>query len=141
MATSVNTTEYMFLTTDAGGPDGMEFSISSTGIPGQQSVISADQFPLNMETHYAVTIDAATDIAGIYINGSLVATSSGVTLTPSSLGNTTSNYLGRSQFADPFLIGSINEFRIYDNALTAAEVNAVSWPAHSNVFLSLAWRL
>jgi hypothetical protein len=34
------------------------------------------------------------------------------------------NWLGRSQWPDPIFDGSFNEFRIYDHALTAAEVTA-----------------
>ena len=36
------------------------------------------------------------------------------------------NWLGRSQWPDPLLDGSYNEFRIYDSALTAGEVAANS---------------
>ena len=49
----------------------------------------------------------------------------GVTLRPSSLGITTKNYLGESQFtADPAFVGSLDEFRIYGRALNSAEVFA-----------------
>jgi hypothetical protein len=42
---------------------------------------------------------------------------------PSDLGETTENYLGRSQFAaDAYYVGSLDEFRIYNRALSEGEV-------------------
>ena len=51
-----------------------------------------------------------------------------ITIKPSDLGNTTNNFVGASQYTetDPLFHGSISEFRIYDSALTAAEVEANS---------------
>ena len=49
-----------------------------------------------------------------------------MTLNPSSLGSTANNYLGKSQYPDPYLNGSIDEFRIYNVGLSAAEIAATS---------------
>jgi hypothetical protein len=55
-----------------------------------------------------------------------VGTNTAMTLKPSSLGSTTQNWIGRSMFsADPYLDGQIDDFRIYDRALSAAEVQAL----------------
>jgi hypothetical protein len=44
-------------------------------------------------------------------------------LVPSDLGVTTQNWLGLSQYpADPFFVGSLDEFRIYNKVLSGAEV-------------------
>ena len=43
---------------------------------------------------------------------------------PLGLGATANNYLGRSFFNDPYLRGRINEFRVYDSALTSEQVLA-----------------
>ena len=49
-----------------------------------------------------------------------------MTLNSSNLGNTTNNWIGRSQYgSDAFLDGQIDEFRIYNRALSAAEVLAL----------------
>ena len=42
--------------------------------------------------------------------------------TPGLLGATANNYLGKSQYNDPYFNGSINEFRIYNTALSAAQI-------------------
>ena len=44
-------------------------------------------------------------------------------LRPSSLGTTSANFIGRSQYTnDPFLNGQIDQLRIYSRALSATEV-------------------
>jgi hypothetical protein len=71
-----------------------------------------------------MTLDADKDVAKLYVNGKLMATQEAVTLTPSELGATANNWIGRSQFPDPFFKGSFDEFRIYNKALTPEEVDA-----------------
>ena len=52
-----------------------------------------------------------------------------MTLTPASLGTTTQNYLGRSQFAaDPHLTATLDDFRIYSEALTTADIALFASP-------------
>lgn len=61
----------------------------------------------------------------MYINSALVATNTGVTILPSTIGSTTSNYLGKSQWnVDPMFKGSIDEFKIFGRALSASEIAA-----------------
>ena len=61
----------------------------------------------------------------LYVNGLPVGTNNAMTLRPGNLGNTTNNFLGRSQFgADPYLNGVLDEFRIYNVALSANEIRA-----------------
>ena len=49
-----------------------------------------------------------------------------MTLRPSDLGNTANNWIGRSAFtADPYFDGLVDDFRVYNRALTAAEITAL----------------
>jgi hypothetical protein len=49
-----------------------------------------------------------------------------MTLHQSDVGTTTQNWLGRSPFTqDPFFYGSLDDFRIYKRALSAAEITAL----------------
>ena len=41
------------------------------------------------------------------------------------VGATTQNYIGRSQYSDPYLNGRVDEFRIYSMALSASDVAAL----------------
>ncbi len=102
----------------------------STGVPrfaikngGTEQVIDGPSaFPLGW-THIAVTLSGNT--GKLYINGDSVSANTGMTINPSELGATINNYIGRSQFADPYLKGSIDDFRIYNRALSASEIQAM----------------
>jgi len=74
--------------------------------------------------HVVFSVDAAAQTAALYDNGALVSFSTGFTVTPQAVGHTFNDYIGRSQWADPYYNGSIDEFRIYNNALTPAQVEA-----------------
>ncbi|WP_194410793.1 family 43 glycosylhydrolase [Microbacterium cremeum] len=74
------------------------------------------------------TLDDATDTARVYLDGVQVGENTNVTITPGAIGGgaTTANYLGRSVYnADKRLAGSLRNVRIYDSALSAAEVTAL----------------
>jgi hypothetical protein len=63
----------------------------------------------------------------MYINGVAVGTNTTMSLGPSSLGNTTQNWIGRSQYAaDPLLNSTVDEFQIYNHALSQAEVQTLT---------------
>jgi autotransporter-associated beta strand protein len=116
------TNNYIFLTPQAGVTSGksiVRYAIKNGG--GEQQVSYNYTFPLSTWTHFAITQSGNT--CRMYINGTLVATNTGVSIKPAALGSTVQNYLGKSQFtADPNLKGKIDEFRIYNRALSAAEI-------------------
>ena len=41
------------------------------------------------------------------------------------------NWIGRSQYADPYLDGAVDSFRVYSRALTASEMGALLIPNDS----------
>ncbi|MBN1361396.1 MAG: discoidin domain-containing protein [Sedimentisphaerales bacterium] len=113
-STNVN----MFLTPNAGS--NMRFAITLTSSGGESQLNAPDMLPAGWH-HVAVVIDGTTMQMQLYLDGEVVASGATATL-PNQLGNTTRNYLGRSQYADPYLPGSIDDFRIYNRALTEAEI-------------------
>lgn len=78
-----------------------------------------------VELHYAVVIDHVAELGTLYVNGQELI-SQMMTFTPASVmtdDGIEHNWLGRSRFnQDAYMNGSINEFRIYDEALSDAEV-------------------
>jgi hypothetical protein len=112
------TTVNMFITTDG---DVLRYAVTTGGHSAEEDLLTSGTLPINLWQHLAVTQAAAT--ATLYLNGAVVAQDEATTLHPSSLGVTTQNWIGRSQYADnPYLTGEVDEFRIYKRALSAAEV-------------------
>ncbi|MDP8998685.1 MAG: LamG domain-containing protein, partial [Myxococcota bacterium] len=97
-----------------------QFAISVGGINAEER-IHMPSLPTGIWRHVVVTL--AGSVGTIYVNGVQAGQNAAMTLTPSSLGMTTRNWLGRSQDpTDLYLTGQIDEFRIYRRALTPAEV-------------------
>jgi hypothetical protein len=113
----------MFLTVNAGGA-GLRFAITTSGSGGEQQLTGGGQLPLNTWSHVAVTLSGTTGT--LYLNGNPVATNPNMTLHPSNLGNTNQNWIGRSQYSDPFLNATVDDFQIYGRALAASEVGVLA---------------
>lgn len=114
----------MFLTIS----DGTELRYAITtgsGAGGEQRLdSSAKLLPLNQWS--LVTITVAGTTGTMYVNGQVVATNTAMTLHPSAFGQSTKNYIGKSQYSDPALNGSVDDFNIYNRALSATEVAALA---------------
>jgi len=117
-----NTTVNMFLTPRTGTAGPMRFAITTSGAGGEQQATAPDTLPSGLQL-VVLTIDADNDVMTLYLNEDSVASNPSATLTPSSLGSTSNNWLGRSQYsADGYFDGSYDEFRIYDYALNEIEI-------------------
>jgi len=74
-------------------------------------------------THIAATVDSPNHILTLYTNGVLAMSVTNVVIDLNLVADNFS-LLGRSQWADPPLNGSIDEFRVYNGVLTSAQVAA-----------------
>jgi sRNA-binding protein len=114
------TGDYMFLTLSAGGGP-LRFAITTSGNGAEQQINAPGTLPLNTWSHVAVTLAGSTGT--LYVNGQSVGTNNNMTLNPAALGATNNNWIGRSQFSgDPFLAATVDDFQIYDHALSAADI-------------------
>jgi hypothetical protein len=112
----------MFVTPRAGGVGRMRFAITTAGGGGEDQATAPQALATGWH-HVAVTIDAASKTYLLCLDGQVVATKTSARYTPSSLGNTTQNWLGKSQYpADPYFNSSLDDFRIYDRVLSAKEI-------------------
>lgn len=119
-----NTTVNMFLTPRAGVTGNVpRFAITIGGSGQEQQINGTTALPTNQWVHIAVTLAGTTGT--LYVNGAVAGTNTSMTLNPSSLGNPGNRWIGRSQYGDPFLDATIDEFHIFDRALTQQELQSL----------------
>jgi YD repeat-containing protein len=99
----------------------VHFAITPLGWTNESPVLNGTAIPVGVKAHIAVTYDYANLMANLYVNGALVA--SAPVKTPLSALHDINNWLGRSQFTTTsYLLGTYDEFRIYDGVLTPAQI-------------------
>lgn len=115
---------YMLLTPQISSNGGCRAALSEDGSTGETSgrgaqangpVISAGSH------HFVVIVDDTGNTVSLYVDGVLGSTVGFTGTIAATLGP--NNWLGRSNFTtDPYLGGTLDEFRIYGVALTAAQL-------------------
>ncbi len=119
------TSANMFLTTrsDTGS---LRYAITVGG-GGEEQRIDADPLPTDRWVHVAVTYGDGSAV--LYVDGAEAGRNDEVTAEPAHFGNhIRSAYIGRSQYADPYLKAAVDDFRVYGRTLTATEVAALAAP-------------
>ncbi|MBD0381865.1 LamG-like jellyroll fold domain-containing protein [Paenibacillus sedimenti] len=111
------TSRYMFLTPKSGS-NTLRFAIKNGG---SEQNIETTSLPLNEWVHVAVTLGGGT--AKLYVNG--VEKKTGTFTIKMSDFKPTLNYIGKAMFNDPLFNGMVDEFRIYNYALSAIEIGTV----------------
>lgn len=121
------TAESMFLTPRSSAGT-LRFSIYNSAVTQN---LNAPAPATNQWIHVAVTLGA--NVGKLYINGALTDTQA-ITLKPTDLA-LDFNYLGKSQWPDPLFNGRLDEFLVFNQALSAAQVAALANKAnHPPVF-------
>ncbi|MEU5725526.1 beta-L-arabinofuranosidase domain-containing protein [Micromonospora sp. NPDC047738] len=134
-----NTTVNMFLTPRAGVTgNAPRFAITVGGSGQEQQINGNAALPTNQWVHLAVTLSQNTGT--LYVNGQQAGQNTNMTLSPANLGNPGNRWIGRSQYGDPFLDATIDEFHIFDRALSQQEVQSLlDSPAGSTNGGTIAW--
>jgi hypothetical protein len=119
-----NTTQYMVLTPKSAA-NTLRFTITVTGnAVGAEQILEAPPLPVGEWSHVAVTLNG--DTGTLYVNGA-VADTGPILLNPTDF-SPSLNYIGKSQWPDPYFAGLIDDFRIYNRSLSASEVSALAVP-------------
>ncbi len=114
-----DTDHYFFFTPQCGS--GARLAIKNGGSEEQLNLGST--FPKDEWTHLAISISREAIV--VYLNGEKAAESTTISARPGEF-SPIFNYIGRSQFvADPMLKADIEDFRVYNYALSAEEIKAL----------------
>jgi hypothetical protein len=119
-----NTTQYMYLTPKSGS-NTLRFTITGSGSGTRGEILETAGLPVGQWTHVAVSLRENT--GRLYVNGQLKDLNAAMTIDPSDF-NPAINYIGKSLWPDPLFNGRIDDFRIYNYALTDDEIAAISLP-------------
>ncbi len=110
-----NTDQYMFLTPRSGG-DTLRFVLKNDG---DEQALNAPQLATDQWVHVAVAVGGNT--GRLYVNGELRATNTGMNINPLDF-KPILNYLGKSQWPDPYFNGRIDDLKIYNYARTTEQI-------------------
>jgi len=103
------------------GIQGQKMFIESYSGNSSSKIYTTDTFPQNQWVHVAATIDVSGN-GKIYWNGALKG--SGKTYLPPVLSRSY-QYIGRSNWPDPYFGGKMDEIRLYNRAIDENEVKAL----------------
>ena len=120
------TSTYLFLSPKNGVTGTLRFAITTSGAAGEQKIDGNAVLPSGGWCHVALTLSGSTGT--LYVNGQQVGQNTGMTLRPANLGATTQNWIGRSQYNDPYFNGRVDDVRIYGRALGASAIAALAAP-------------
>ncbi|WP_329288929.1 family 43 glycosylhydrolase [Streptomyces pseudovenezuelae] len=120
--------KYLFATPSNGG-NSLYSAITKASWSAESKLTAGSQLTPGEWRHVTVTLDGSTGAMVLYVDG-VEAARATTTIKPSELYDANkdySGYIGRSLYAaDPSFGGEVDDFRIYDRALTAAEVMELS---------------
>ena len=103
------------------------FAITTGGADAEQRIDGTSPLPTDQWTHIAITRRGNTGT--LYVNGAAAGSNTAMTLRPADLGVTKGNWIGRSQFPQrnvAYLNAAVDEFQIFDRALTPAETQSLT---------------
>ncbi|MEV7733234.1 family 43 glycosylhydrolase [Streptomyces sp. NPDC088921] len=120
--------KYLFATPSNGG-NSLYSAITKASWSAESKLTAGSQLTPGEWRHVTVTLDGAGGTMVLYVDG-VEAARTTTTVKPSELYDANkdySGYIGRSLYAaDPSFGGEVDDFRIYDRALSAAEVMELS---------------
>ncbi|MGX1471925.1 UNVERIFIED_CONTAM: GH43 family beta-xylosidase [Streptomyces canus] len=120
--------KYLFATPSNGG-NSLYSAITKASWSAESKLTAGSQLTPGEWRHVTVTLDGASGTMVLYVDG-VEAARTTTTVKPSELYDANkgySGYIGKSLYAaDPYFGGEVDDFRIYDRALSAAEVMELS---------------
>ncbi|MBN2180850.1 MAG: LamG domain-containing protein [Sedimentisphaerales bacterium] len=83
--------------------------------------------------HVAVTVSDSDTTMILYVDGELVGSKTNCVNSVDDLGETSNNWLGQSEYADPYFNGALDDFRIYNRVFAQNELGKAADPEKAAV--------
>ncbi len=130
-----NTTSYMYLLSDGGneGFKGYASAITTAGWDKEKGVAKGENKNIDKNRWVLTTVVMDGSNMSLYENGQQIGETVDTGITVKDLGNTTQNYIAYGQFGDAPTEGQFAEVKIYDKALTAAEIEAMYYVTDAGI--------
>jgi len=101
------------------------FAVSTVYGYNTQAIDADAALPIGRWVHLAVTLSGQAGT--LYVDGVAVGRNEAIAFPPCRLGRTTENWLGRSRVAsDPYLRGQLADFRLWDGAVSDAQIRELA---------------
>ncbi|UJF35708.1 family 43 glycosylhydrolase [Paenibacillus hexagrammi] len=133
-ALGVDSNKYIFAT-PRNSSSRLYSAITVSSYPAEQGLLTGAQMDANVWKLLTVVYDSEHHTATMYVDGVEVLKNTNLTLKPSDLYDATkdySGYVGKSFYNDPYFPGEVDDFRIYNKALTAWEVLQLKEEDHAD---------
>lgn len=115
-----DTDHYIFLCTNTYGEAGRVRFAVKNGADTEQGINSEiGALPTGEWTHVAATLTGTT--GRLYLNGELIATGT-IERNPVDFAPMVNNYIGKSQWPDPYFNGAIDDLKIWNYAISTLDV-------------------
>jgi hypothetical protein len=121
---------YFFLSPQQGSP---RFAMKREREAETPSVGSSVAITTGARSHFAIVYDYPRGVVRLYVNGLRAGTAAAIL--PLSVVDDRNDWIGRSQWTDPYFNGSIDEFRIYSGPFIDSDV-AAHFAAGPNTLIS-----
>lgn len=123
-----NNMKYIF--TSPNGGSGQKAAITIGSWQTEQNFSATSPLSSNTWKHVAMVINSDQHTVSLYVDGVKVGSNNNITIKPSDLHDGTkdySGYIGKSFYpGDPYFGGEVDDFRIYNRALTAVEIASLA---------------
>lgn len=130
-----NTTNYMYLLSDGGneGFEGYASAITTAGWSEEKGVSKGADNNIDKNRWVLTTVVMDGSNMSLYENGQQIGQTVHTGITVKTLGNTTQNYIAYGQFGDSPTEGQFAEVKIYNKALTTAEIEAMYYVTDAGI--------
>jgi GH43 family beta-xylosidase len=135
-----NANVHMYLTVKS-AQNSIRFAITTKGKKGEQYIDAPGPLAAGYWQHLSIVKQGTVGI--LYLNGAEAGRNETLTLSPADFGKTVRNYIGQSQNKRDQIQGALDQFLVFDRALTASQIRDLAHtpPVPGQNLYDIQWNL